>query len=247
MQNDSNSNNTTDERGVVLLGIGKTYPHTPHAALHDISLSVKSGEFLCIIGASGCGKSTLLKIIAGLEKADVGELHAPAQVSMVFQSGALLPWLTVQENAAFGLSAQGKNKAGAGHAEKKYLDMVGLGGFAQKYPRELSGGQRQRVGIARALAVEPHALLLDEPFSALDPKTTNDLHNDLLKIWKETGVTIIMVSHLIEEAVSLADRVVLMKDGRIEEIFPVALPYPRRENGIAFHELVQKIRAKFFQ
>ncbi|HEY5383224.1 MAG TPA: ABC transporter ATP-binding protein [Candidatus Paceibacterota bacterium] len=242
------SDNLNDEEsGVVLIGVSKTYVNTPKAALHDVSLAIKSGEFLCIVGASGCGKSTLLKIITGLERADKGELHAPAHVSMVFQSGALLPWLTVEENVKFGLPSQEKNKKDAGQPEKKYLDMVELSDFAQKYPRELSGGQRQRVGLARALAAEPQALLLDEPFSALDPKTTDDLHKDLLKIWKETGVTVIMVSHLIEEAVSLADRVVLMKDGRIEEIFPIALPYPRRESGIAFHELVQKIRAKFFQ
>ena len=124
--------------------------------------------------------------------------------------------------------------------------MVGLEHFGDKYPRELSGGQRQRVGIARALAIEPKVLLLDEPFSSLDPRTTEELHKDILKIWKETKITVVMVSHLIEEAVSLADRVVLMKNGAIEEIFSVTLPYPRRESGMAFHELVQKIRAKFF-
>ncbi len=147
----------------------------------------------------------------------------------------------------FGLRAQAKSKKNIEQEGKKYLEMVGLADFAQKYPRELSGGQRQRVGLARALAVEPKLMLLDEPFSALDPKTTEDLHKDLLKIWKETAISVVMVSHLIEEAVSLADRVVLMKEGHIEEIFPITLSYPRRENGVAFHEEVQKIRRAFFK
>jgi NitT/TauT family transport system ATP-binding protein len=250
MQKDSNSNSGAG--AIALLGVGKTYPLTglgvfSKPALSDISLAVREGEFLCIVGPSGCGKSTLLKILAGLEKASRGEVHVPSKLSMVFQNGALLPWLTVKENVEFGLRVQKKPPKDIEHAGKKYLEMVGLSDFAAKYPRELSGGQRQRVGLARALAVEPQVLLLDEPFSALDPKTTDDLHKDLLKIWKETKITIVMVSHLIEEAVSLADRVVLMKAGHIEETFAVTLPYPRRESGLAFHELVQKIRAKFFE
>jgi NitT/TauT family transport system ATP-binding protein len=226
--------------------IHKTYPGVATAALRDVSLEVKPQEFVIIVGPSGCGKSTLLKIIAGLEEPTGGTIEKPKEVGMVFQNGALLPWLTVKDNVAFGMHAQHKNAKDIEHSCKQYLEMVGLGHFGDKYPRELSGGQRQRVGIARALAVEPQVLLLDEPFSALDPKTTEELHVDILKIWKETKITVVMVSHLIEESVSLADRVVLMKDGRVEEIFPITLPYPRRENGLAFHELVQKIRAKFF-
>ncbi len=243
MQNDSNSNNAG---AIALISVSKTYPGTEKPALHDVSLNVAGSEFLCIVGPSGCGKSTLLKIIAGLEKADKGEVHVPQKLSMVFQSGALLPWLTVEENVEFGLRAQQRLEKDIENAVQKYLEMVGLSNFASKYPRELSGGQHQRVGLARALAVEPEVLLLDEPFSALDPKTTDGLHKDLLKIWRETKITVVMVSHLIEEAVSLADRVILMKDGHIEETFLVALPYPRREEGLRFHDLVQKIRAKFF-
>jgi ABC-type nitrate/sulfonate/bicarbonate transport system ATPase subunit len=240
MQNDSNLNSISLEH------VGKTYPGVASPALRDISLAVKTEEFLTIIGPSGCGKSTLLKIIAGLEKADRGTVEVPREISMVFQNGALLPWLTVSENVAFGLHAKHTSGKDLEQAIKQHLQMVELEAFADKYPRELSGGQRQRVGIARALAVEPKVLLLDEPFSALDPKTTEGLHQSILKIWRETKITVVMVSHLIEEAVSLADRVVLMKDGSIKEIFPVAFPYPRRENGLAFHELVQKIRVKFF-
>jgi NitT/TauT family transport system ATP-binding protein len=229
-----------------LKNIHKTYPGTGTPALRDVSLAIKAEEFVTIIGPSGCGKSTLLKIIAGLEQADRGTVEVPKELSMVFQNAALLPWLTVKDNVAFGLHAQHKDTKEIEHLRKQHLELVGLQAFGEKYPRELSGGQRQRVGIARALAVKPKVLLLDEPFSALDPKTTEELHQDILKIWRETKITIMMVSHLIEEAVSLADRVILMKNGSIEEIFPVTFPYPRRESGSAFHELVQKIRAKFF-
>ncbi len=229
-----------------LQNICKQYPGMSGAALKGVTFAVQDGEFVCLIGPSGCGKSTVLRIIAGLERPTKGALEAPSEVSMVFQSGALLPWLTVEENAAFGLTAKGKDKKEAGREVRPFLTMLGLAELAGKYPHELSGGQRQRVGIARALAVKPKVLLLDEPFSALDPKTTHELHQDLLKIWREQKLTILMVSHLIEEAVSLADRVLLMKDGKVEESFEVHLPYPRRENGLAFHELVQKVRGRFF-
>jgi len=241
MQNDSNLNNL-----ITLKGIGKTYEGERMPALHGISLEVTSGEFVCIVGPSGCGKSTLLKIIGGLQKTDTGTAHIVGRIGMVFQSGALLPWLTVYNNIAFGVRAQKKSEAEVATTVEKYIELVGLKSFAQKYPHELSGGQRQRVGIARALAVEPQILLLDEPFSALDPKTTDELHQDMLRIWKATGVTIVMVSHLIEEAVTLADRIVLMKEGSIEEIFPITFPYPRREQALSFHELVEKIRKGFF-
>jgi ABC-type nitrate/sulfonate/bicarbonate transport system ATPase subunit len=257
MQKDSNLNNNKSMTKAIisLQGVDKTYlstdPKTSNlpAALKNISLSIQAEEFISIIGPSGCGKSTLLKIIAGLEKESMGSVMAPSGISMVFQNGALLPWLTAEENVALGLRAQKIKHGSEKEIEKtirEFLAMVGLTDFAKKYPRELSGGQKQRVGLARALAVKPTVLLLDEPFSALDPKTTEELHTDVLKIWKEQKLTIVLVSHLIEEAVSLADRVVLMKDGKIEEIFSVPLPYPRRENGLSFHELVQKIRSKFF-
>jgi NitT/TauT family transport system ATP-binding protein len=235
------------ETAIQLQGVCKQYPGVPGKTLHSIDLSIKNEEFVCLIGPSGCGKSTLLRIIAKLETATKGTVEVTAEVSMVFQSGALLPWLTVEENAAFGLTSKGKNKKEAAREVKPFLAMVGLTELAGKYPHELSGGQRQRVGIARALAIKPKVLLLDEPFSALDPKTTHELHEDLLKIWREQKLTILMVSHLIEEAVSLADRVVLMKDGVIAETFAIDLPYPRRENGLPFHELVQKVRKEFFK
>jgi ABC-type nitrate/sulfonate/bicarbonate transport system ATPase subunit len=225
--------------------VSKVYEKpTPEEALRDFNLSVEKGEFVCFIGPSGCGKSTVLKIIAGIEKISEGKVVKPENVSMVFQSGALLPWLTVSDNIALGLSTKKISKETLSVKVAEYADLIGLADYLEKYPRELSGGQRQRIGIARALAVQPKVLLLDEPFSALDVKTTDELHKDLLKIWKKTGTTIVMVSHLVEEAVALADRVVLIKNHGVAKIFPILLSRPRRENGENFEEIVREIRKK---
>ena len=165
---------------------------------------------------------------------------------MAFQSGALFPWLTVFENAALGLRQMGASESEVSRVVEKNLRAMNMHAFESKYPADLSGGQRQRVGIARALAVDPEVLLLDEPFSALDPKTTAELHDDIIAIWRETKKTVVMVSHLIEEAVSLADRVILMRDGTVDSVFPVDLPYPRRESE-NFHRDVMRIRREFFR
>jgi NitT/TauT family transport system ATP-binding protein len=231
---------------IELKNVSKTYDQQKETALTDFSLSVHTGEFLCLIGPSGCGKSTVLKLIAGLETPTSGTITKPENISMVFQSGALLPWLTVGENAAFGLHATGISEKEAVKKSREYLDILGLTLYIDKYPRDLSGGQRQRVGIARALAVKPEVLLMDEPFSALDPKTTHELHLDLLKIWHETKITIVMVSHLIEEAVTLAQQVVLMKEGKLVETFPIAITYPRHERGHEVVTEVERIRRVFF-
>jgi len=222
--------------------------YTPEAkpALRDVSFSVVEGEFVVLVGSSGCGKSTILKIIAGLEEASGGVVKKPAKVAMDFQSGALFPWLSVFENVALGLRQEKKTESEIRSIVERELRLTGMLAFHDKYPSDLSGGQRQRVGIARALAVDPAVLLLDEPFSALDPKTTAELHDDILKIWHETKKTIVMVSHLIEEAVSLADRVVLMREGVVDSEYPIALPYPRRESP-DFHRDVMKIRKEFFR
>ncbi len=238
--------NTNSNNIIQLHDVAKTYESSNTPALKSVSFDVEKEEFLCLIGPSGCGKSTILKIIAGLDAATTGTVATPPNISMVFQNGALLPWLTVYENVALGLRSKKIPDAEVARLVKKHLEMVSLQDFASKYPRELSGGQRQRVGIARALAVEPSVLLLDEPFSALDPKTTDELHQDILRIWHETRVTIVMVSHLIEEAVSLADRVILIKDGTVSEIFTIPLPYPRREHTETFAEIVRRVRSKFF-
>ncbi|HUO50013.1 MAG TPA: ABC transporter ATP-binding protein [Candidatus Paceibacterota bacterium] len=226
--------------------VAKTYPDEKHPAVRDVTLSIAQGEFVCLIGPSGGGKTTLLKMIAGLEEPTSGSLVKPATVAMAFQSSALFPWLTVYENAALGLRQKKIPESEIARVVERELRAMNMHSFAQKYPGDLSGGQRQRVGIARALAVDPDVLLLDEPFSALDPKTTAELHDDLIAIWRQTKKTIVMVSHLIEEAVSLADRVVLVRGGTIDTVFPVDLPYPRRESE-NFHHDVMRIRREFFK
>ena len=242
MQKSTNLNNV-----VALENVTKRYGAELVPAVEGVSFQVAKEELVCIVGPSGCGKSTILKMIAGLEKPTSGQILKPDNVAMVFQSGALLPWLTVFDNVALPLKEQHLASNKVTQTVLKYLAMTGLSEFEQKYPRELSGGQRQRVGIARALAVSPELLLLDEPFSALDPKTTEELHQDVIKIWKETRQTIIMVSHLIEEAVSLASRVILMRQGKMEKIYPIDLPRPRREQEHGFAQAVQDIRREFFR
>jgi NitT/TauT family transport system ATP-binding protein len=242
MQNDTNLNNI-----IVFEKVSKTYEPNDEIALRDVSFSVKNGEFACIIGPSGGGKSTILKLIAGLEKESSGKITKPEHISMVFQAGALLPWLTVFDNVALGLRAKKEPEAKIKTISEKYIEMVGLSGLEGKYPRELSGGQRQRVGIARALAVDPEVLLLDEPFSALDPKTTEELHRDVLAIWAKTKKTIVMVSHLIEEAVSLADTIFLIKDYTVAHAFSISLSRPRRENEEQFAHEVMQVRREFFK
>ena len=212
-----------------------------------MTFEVAQGEFFCIIGPSGEGKSTILQIVAGLEKESSGTVAKPENISMVFQAGALLPWRTVLQNVGLGLETKKLPEAEVRSISMRYIEMMGLKGFEAKYPRDLSGGQRQRVGIARALAVDPAVLLLDEPFSALDPKTTEELHGDILKIWQDTKKTIVMISHLIEEAVSLADRVLLMKNHTVDRIFTITLPRPRRENETEFAREVTQVRREFFK
>ena len=231
---------------IVFNQVNKIYPDNTQA-LKDVSFQVEPGEFFCIVGHSGCGKSTILKLIAGLEQPNSGQIDAPKEVSMVFQSGALLPWLSVYENVALGLRAQHAGEKKVVEECHKYIGMTGLLEFQAKYPHDLSGGQRQRVGLARALAVDPQVLLLDEPFSALDTITADELHQDLIKIWQATKKTIVMVSHSLEEAVTLADRIMLMKNGQVEEFFPIRLPYPRREQAHSFIEEVHKIRKEFLK
>lgn len=242
MPNATNSNNL-----ITFDRVTKVYDAGKELALRDASFSVREGEFACVIGPSGGGKSTILKLIAGLEKQSGGTVTKPEHIAMVFQAGALLPWLTVRENVAFGLAPKGIAGERARAASQKYITMMGLAGLEEKYPHELSGGQRQRVGIARALAVEPTVLLLDEPFSALDPKITEELHKDLIAIWKETKKTIVMVSHLIEEAVALADKIILIKNFTVDTVFEIALARPRRENEAEFTREVLRVRKEFFK
>ena len=206
-------------------------------ALDNINLQVKPGEFLCIVGPSGCGKSTLLHLIAGLHPQTSGRVLVDGKpVSgpgtdriLIFQELGLFPWLKVGQNVEFGLKMKNISKAEREEKIQYYLRLVHLSKFRESYIHQLSGGMRQRVALARALATEPDVLLMDEPFAALDAQTRDLLHDELERIWAETGRTIIFVTHNVREAVRLGDRVVLMtfRPGRVKEEFPISLPRPR--------------------
>lgn len=232
----------TENTPIALDKVCKSYTKDGTYVVKDVSLTIACGEFFCLIGPSGCGKSTVVKMIAGIENPTTGAVTKPPRIGMVFQSYALLPWLTVEDNVAFAPRMQEVDEEEIARRVKRYLHMVELEAFAKRYPRELSGGQRQRVGIARALAVESEVLLMDEPFSALDPVITDDLHQDILDIWHKTHKTIVMVSHHFEEAVFLADRIGIIKDGRLERIVPISLPRPRNESDQQFMNEVHNLR-----
>jgi NitT/TauT family transport system ATP-binding protein len=227
---------------IELKDVSQIYKAAKVTAIADINFEVNEGEFFGLIGPSGCGKSTILRLISGIEEQSLGTIEKPEEVSMVFQSGALLPWMTVEENVSLVNKVRGLSSLKTEEQTTKYLRMVDLESFRFRYPRELSGGQRQRVGIARALAVEPKVLLLDEPFSALDPLTTDEMHEYLLKIWQETGKTIVMVSHSIEEAVFLSDQIAIMKQGSIKEIVEIDLKRPRNNESKEFLKLLDKVK-----
>lgn len=220
-------------------------------ALRDINLTINKGEFVCLIGASGCGKSTLLRIIAGFETASAGTVEmygAPIsgpgrERGMVFQDFALFPWLTVRQNIGFGPRQRGLPKEKLAEISTRYTDMVGLGKFADYYPSQLSGGMKQRVAIARVLANDADILLMDEPFGALDALTREQMQQELLEIWERTKVTVIFVTHSVEEAVVLSDRVVVMTagPGRIEQDSRIGLVRPREVSAIDFNQVRRDI------
>jgi NitT/TauT family transport system ATP-binding protein len=206
-------------------------------ALSDASLTIAKGEFVCLIGASGCGKSTLLRLVGGFETPSAGSVKmwdtpvagpGPDR-GMVFQDYALFPWLTVRGNIAFGPKARGLPRKEVLAATDRFIEMVGLAKFADAYPHQLSGGMRQRVAIARVLANDAQVILMDEPFGALDAMTRERLQEELLELWRRTKLTVIFVTHAIEEAILLADRVVVMtpSPGRIQSDNRVALARPR--------------------
>ena len=219
----------------------------PTSALEDVTLEIKDKEFVCFIGPSGCGKTTLLRIIAGLDTPTSGEILLDgtkitipdAKRGMVFQEYSLFPWRTVIDNIAFGPQMQGKTGKESLRIAEKYLELVGLDQFKNSFPYELSGGMRQRVAIARALANDPQVLLMDEPFGALDAQTRNTLQHELLEIWGKKNVTILFVTHSMDEAVFLADRIVVMsaRPGKIRDIIDVDLPRPRDRTAPESNEL----------
>jgi NitT/TauT family transport system ATP-binding protein len=223
-------------------------------ALDGLDLVVDDNEFLTVIGPSGCGKTTLLRIIAGLIPVDQGQVLVDGRPvtgpgpdrAVVFQNFALLPWADVLTNVTFGLKLQGVSKADREENGMHYVRLVGLDGFERRLPKELSGGMQQRVGLARALAVDPKILLMDEPFGALDEQTRRLLQDQLLQIWERERKTVVFITHSMEEAVLLADRVVLMtpRPGRIQQILDVRLPRPRAsdvERSQAFVQIKENV------
>ncbi len=220
-------------------------------ALRDFDLEVIDGEFVCLLGPSGCGKTTVLRIVAGLESATSGSVSVhgkPVSGSgpergMVFQEFALFPWRSVRKNIEFGLEIRGMPEGERAKVSSGLIDLVGLKGFEDAHPNELSGGMKQRVGIARALANNPAVLLMDEPFGALDAQTRNLMQKELLRIWSATKKTILFVTHSVDEAVFLADRIVVMtaRPGKVREIIPVNLPRPRDRTSREFIEVRGKV------
>lgn len=241
----SNVTKKKDDAKIVLDNLSQVYyirtkensKKEKFTAIKDFSLSIGKGEFIAIVGPSGCGKSTLLDIISGLSKANSGTITIDGNTitgpaldrGFVMQGYALFPWRTVRRNVEFGLELKKIPKKERAKISQKYLELVGLKGFEERYPHELSGGMRQRVAIARSLAYEPEVLLMDEPFAAVDAQTRETLQDELLKIWEKTNKTIIFVTHSIEEAVLLADRVVVLtkNPGTIKKVVEIQLPRPR--------------------
>ncbi len=228
--------------------------HGTIAIMQDITFDVKDADFVAIVGPSGCGKSTLLRLIQGLDRPTAGSISfrgqpvagVCTQMAMVFQSFALYPWLTVSQNVAFGLEALDWPKEKIGSQVERYVSVTGLDGFQEAYPRELSGGMRQRVGLARALAVEPAVLLMDEPFSALDALTAESLREEILQLWRDPALppeAVILVTHNIEEAIQLADRVIVLsrRPGHVLEAIDVDLPRPRDRKSTPFYDLTDRI------
>ncbi len=234
----------------------KSFPsrHGSLAIMNGITFQVADNDFLAIVGPSGCGKSTLLRLLQGLDRPTSGEIRfrgqpvgrVQSEMAMVFQSFALYPWLTVKQNVALGIEARGWSPDRIEAQVERYISVTGLVGFEEAYPRELSGGMRQRVGLARALAVEPAVLLMDEPFSSLDPLTAESLREEVLQLWQDPALppeAVLLVTHTIEEALSMADRIIVLshRPSRVLAGVIVNLPRPRDRKSEAFYELTDYV------
>ena len=241
---------------IEIKGVDKVFKlqdQTIHA-LSGANLTIQKGEFVCLIGASGCGKSTLLRIMAGFEQPSAGQalmwgkpIDGPDPTrGMVFQDYALFPWLSVRDNIGFGPSSRGLHRSEVTAIVDKFVELVGLQRFANAYPHQLSGGMKQRVAIARVLANDAQLVLMDEPFGALDAMTRERLQDELLEIWERTGLTVVFVTHSIEEAIFLAGRVVVMTPGpgRIESDNALELPRPRDVASPEFNVIRRALGAK---
>jgi len=251
------SNNTKPTSTLVIENLNKTFQidNTKLEILEDINLKIEPGEFISIIGPSGCGKSTLLRLIVGLERGFIGRISLGDQVvegpgldrGMVFQESRLYPWLTVEGNVTFGVGKQYSN-SDTKTIVKEHLALVGLSDFAQAYPHQLSGGMQQRASIARALVNRPQVLLLDEPFGALDAITRIYMQQEIIRIWGAEKTTILLVTHDIDEAIFLGDKVVVMsqRPGTLKATILVDLPRPRDRNSYEFVKLRKRIYSEFF-
>jgi NitT/TauT family transport system ATP-binding protein len=240
---------------VELSNVTKVYPDPPQmvTALQDISFHVNEGEFLCIVGPSGCGKSTLLRMIAGLDHPSTGQIkfrgdvvtEPHPKISMVFQSFALFPWRTVIQNVEFGLEVQGVSRKERAQIACNLLEMVGLRGSESLYPRQLSGGMKQRVGIARALAIDPEVVLMDEAFSAIDEFTAEALRSEVAEIHHDTKKTFLLVTHNLPEAIELADRILVLsaRPAKIKSIVPIEIERPRVQTDSEFVSIHRDIFA----
>ena len=261
--------NTVTEKTDVILKIedvNRTYTDdagNTTEALRDVNLDVKRGEFVSFIGASGCGKTTLLRLVAGLDMPESGSLTVMDSVTdgpvtgssringpdpkrgYVFQQGSLFPWLNVRDNISFGLKARGVHKTEKDEIAK-HIEMVGLSGFEKSFPHQISGGMAQRVAIARALINGPTLLLLDEPMGALDNFTRADIQDKLIEIWQRSGTTMLLVTHDVDEAIYMSDRIVIMtpRPGQISEIIEVRMPHPRHRGGTEFLQARREILSK---
>ncbi|MEU4209325.1 ABC transporter ATP-binding protein [Streptomyces sp. NPDC026206] len=226
--------------------VHKSYgrPGTDRPVLDDITLDVRPGEFVCLLGASGCGKSTLLNLVAGLDRPSAGTIEVPGgRPALMFQEHALFPWLTAGRNIELALRLRGVPRAGRRAEAERLLELVRLGGSYGKRVHELSGGMRQRVALARALAQDSRVLLMDEPFAALDAITRDVLHHELTRIWAETRLSVLFVTHNVREAVRLGERVVLLssRPGRVVREWEVGIPQPRRIEDAAVADLSVEI------
>jgi NitT/TauT family transport system ATP-binding protein len=216
-------------------GLQKTFGTGGVLALDGVELAVREGEFVCIVGPSGCGKTTLLRILAGLETASLGEVVVMRRdvgrplTSMIFQEASIFPWMTVRRNVGYGLEMRGVPRAERTRIADRFLELTGLARFADAYPHQLSGGMKQRVSVARAFANDPEILLMDEPFAALDEQTKIVLQQELLRLWTEARKTVVFITHSIDEALALGDRILVMsgRPGRIIADIPVPFPRPR--------------------
>ena len=243
---------------LVIKGLNKHFENSEKATLNEIDLEIESGEFVCIVGASGCGKSTLLNLVAGLEKPTGGkilldgeEVNGPgADRTVMFQEHAAFPWLNVIENVKFGMKLAGVPKEEQEKVAMHYLEMVHLQDYKDYPIHQISGGMRQRTALARALTMNSKVLLMDEPFSALDKQTSNRLREELQRIWMETKKTILFITHSVEEAVYLGDRVVALSPdtGRIASIITIDIPRPRHVYSPEFvelrHEIMEQVRGE---